>query len=186
MGVCSLPKPEQQLKPVPSDELIARFQLETEGALTRIREDFTRLYADLAVKVAVMGDKVTEMTEAAGRQAKQLEDAVHHTRKGVEECNLALKEAGRQAQEAATSAAVFAKLKDSQPDFHNMVRALEVRLAAVVDANTFLNERITGLVNKVEEFEVVADSFEETAGEVRGLDLNLKKLDMAVRTSRPT
>jgi hypothetical protein len=31
----------------------------------------------------------------------------------------------------------------------------------------------------------VADSFEETQGEVRGLDLVVKKLDSAVRTSRP-
>ncbi len=80
---------------------------------------------------------------------------------------------------------MFAKLKDSQPDFHAMVRALEVRLAAVVDSNTHLNERITSLVKQVEDFEVVAQDFDETLGEVRGLDLAVKKLDTAVRTSRP-
>jgi HAMP domain-containing protein len=178
-----MPKPD--VKPTtPVDELIARFQLETERAIAGVRSDLTGLYADLATKVAVMQDKVTELNTTVGRQTQQLEDAVHHTRKGVDECNLALKEAAKQAREAADSAAVFAKLKDSQPNFAAQVQALEVRLASVVDSNTHLAERLNGLVKQVEEFEVVADSFEETRGEVQGLDLTVQKLGSAVRANR--
>jgi chromosome segregation ATPase len=168
----------------PVDELIARFQLETEKAIAQVRADFTALHQELSTRVATLQDKVTEMTETMRRQERTLEDAVHHTRKGVEECNLALKEAGKQAKDAAESAAVFAKLKDSQPDFAAQVRALETRLAQVRDDNTFLNEQVNGLTKRLDEFEVVAESIEETAGEVRGLDLGLKKLDMQVRTGK--
>lgn len=178
-------KPDAPKPVTPTDELIARFQLETERAIASVRSELTGLYADLATKVAVVHDRCNDMTATVGRQTAQLEEAVHHTRKGVEECNLALKEAGKQAREAADSAAVFAKLKDSQPDFARQVRDLEVRLAAVVDSNSHLSERLNGLVKRLEEFEVVAEGFDEVSGEVRGLDQAVKKLDTLTRTSRP-
>jgi chromosome segregation ATPase len=178
-------KPDQAKATTPTDELIARFQLESERAIEALRGDMMRLHGELATRVATLSDEARQMTATMQSQTLQLENAVHHTRKGVEECNLALKEAGKQAREAADSAAVFAKLKDSQPDFAAQVRALEVRLAAVVDSNSHISERVTGLVKQLEEFEVVAEGFEETVGEVRGLDLAVKKLDSTVRTSRP-
>lgn len=178
-------EPKRKEPEQPRDELIARFQLETERAIEALRADMMRLHGELSTRVANLSDEARQMTATVQAQTLQLENAVHHTRKGVEECNLALKEAGKQAREAADSAAVFAKLKDSQPDFAAQVRALEVRLAAVVDSNTHLSERVTGLVKQLEEFEVVAEGFEETAGEVRGLDIAVKKLDTLTRTSRP-
>ena len=178
-----MPDPKSK-QTTPIDELVARFQLETDRAIADVRRELTTLYADLAVKVAAMHDRVDQMAVVANRQTAQLEDAVHHTRNGVAECNLALKEAAKQAREAADSAAVFAKLKDSQPDFAKQVQALEVRLAAVVDSNTRLHETLNTFVRRLEEFEVVADSFEETAGEVRGLDLTVQKLGTAVRANR--
>jgi chromosome segregation ATPase len=179
-----MPKPEQQQK-TPVDELIARFQLESERAIAGVRADTQRLVGDLATKVAQLQDRVTDMTEAASRQAQALESGLHHTRKAVEETNEAMKVAAKAAQEARDSALVYEKLKESQPDFAAQVRGLEVRLAAVVDANTHLGERLNGLVKQLEEFEIVADAFEETQGEVRGLDLNLKRLDAQVRTNKP-
>lgn len=166
----------------PLDELIARFQLESERAIGAVRADMQRLVGDLATKVAQLQDRVTDMTDASRRQTIALEDGLHHTRKAVQETNEAMKVAAKAAQEARDSALVYEKLKESQPDFAAQVRALEVRIATVVDANAHLSERLNGLVKQLEEFEVVADSFEETQGEVRGLDLSIKKLDMAVRT----
>lgn len=171
--------------PPPVDQLVARFQLETERAIAAVREDMGRAIGDLARKVAVLEDRFTEMRDAAARSAVALEDGLHHTRKAVEETNEAMKVAARAAQEARDSALVYEKLKESQPDFTRQVQALEVRVAAVVDANTHLAERLNGLVSQVEQFEVVADSFEETAGEVRGLDIAVKKLDVISRTNRP-
>lgn len=177
---------EQQVKkpPTPVDQLIARFQLETERAIAGVREDTQRMHGELATRVAQLQDRVSIMTEAANRQAIALEEGLHHTRKAVEETNEAMKVAAKAAQEARDSALVYEKLKDTQPDFAAQVRALEVRLAAVVDANTHLAERINGLVGQIEQFEIVADSFEETRGEVQGLDIAVKKLDMVSRTSR--
>lgn len=168
----------------PVDELLARFQLDNERALDALRSSFQAQQGELAVKVAKLDDKCTEMVATVQRQTAQLEAAIHHTRNGVNECNEAMKVAAKAAREAADSAAVFEKLKDSQPDFHAMVRALEVRLAAVVDKNTLLADQFNGLSKRIDEFEVVADSMEETAGEVRGLDIQVKKLHSLERTSR--
>lgn len=169
----------------PQDELLARFQLQNERDIGKLRTDLTRLHEGLAMKVAQLTDVCTQMTQTVDRQTAQLEDAVHHTREGVKECNLALKESAKAAREAADSAAVFEKLKDSQPDFAAQVRALEVRLASVVDNNKHLHERLDTLGSKLEEFELVAGEFESTAGEVRGLDMAVKRLDHSVRTARP-
>lgn len=166
------------------DELVARFQLQTDRAIASVRQDLQRAHGELATRVAHLQDRVTEMTEASNRQATALESGLHHTRKAVEEVNEAMKVAAKAAQEARDSAIVYEKLKESQPDFAAQVRALEVRLAAVVDANTHLAERFNGLVSQVEQFEVVADSFEETRGEVQGLDIAVKKLDTLSRTNR--
>lgn len=175
-----MPKHEPQ-----RDELIARFQLETERAIATVRDDLTRVIQGQASKVAQLEDLFSAMRDAAARQEKQLAEAVHHTRKGVDECNEAMKVAAKAALEARDSAAVYEKLRETQPDFAAQVRALETRLAAVVDANTHLAERLNGLVRQVEEFEVVADGFESTAGEVRGLDILVQKLETRTRTSKP-
>jgi ABC-type transporter Mla subunit MlaD len=172
-------------KPTPVDELLARFQLENERAISKLRSEFQQQQGDLAMRVAKLTDVCTEMAATVNHQTQQLEDAVHHTRKGVDECNLAMKEAAKAAREAADSAAVFEKLKDSQPDFSRQVQALEVRIAAVVDRNSHLGEMLNGLTKRLDEFEVVADTMEETQGEVRGLDIGLKKLQAQERTSRP-
>lgn len=181
-----MPEPQKKpAAPAPVDQLVARFQLETDRAITAVREDMGRAIGDLARKVATLEDRFTEMRDAASRQAQALESGLHHTRKAVEETNEAMKVAAKAAQEARDSALVYEKLKESQPDFTRQVQALEARLAAVVDTNTHLAERLNGLVAQVEQFEVVADSFEETAGEVRGLDIAVKKLDTLSRTNRP-
>ncbi len=172
-------------KAPPKDELLARFQLETERALTLLEEKWLGLHGDLARKVAVMTDQFDAMTAQLHKQNEQIENAIHHTRKGVEECNLAMKESAKAAREAADSAAVFEKLKDSQPDFHKQVEALESRLAKVVDKNTHIEQMLSGLSKRLEEFEVVAEGVEEARGELSGLDQAVKRLDMQVRTSRP-
>lgn len=168
----------------PLDELLARFQLQNERAIGELRAEFQRQAGDLAVKVAALGDKCEAMTATVQRQTEQLEAAIHHTRNGVNECNEAMKVAAKAAREAADSAAVFEKLKDSQPDFQAQVRALETRLAAVVDKNTHLAEQINGLTKQLDQFESVVDSVEETQGEVRGLDITVKKLQHQERASR--
>lgn len=177
--------PQHMTSVPPVDQIVARFQVETDRALAAIREDMGRAIGDLARKVAVLEDRFTETRDAASRQSVALEDGLHHTRKAVEETNEAMKVAAKAAQEARDSALVYEKLKESQPDFTRQVQALEVRVAAVVDSNTHLAERLNGLVSQIEQFEVVADSFEETAGEVRGLDIAVKKLDTIARTNRP-
>lgn len=180
------PKAEKTASPpTPTDELLARFQLQNERALSAARADFTRLHEGLALKVAGLTDQVTDMVARVERQTTQLEEAVHHTRQGVAECNLALKEAVKAANAAAESAAVFEKLKESQPDFHAAVQGLERRLAAVVDTNTLLREQIERVSARVDELDAVAEEIEETRGDVRGLDLAVKNLDRMARTSAP-
>lgn len=171
--------------PKPIDELLARFQLENERALTKQRGELVALYEALAVQVATLSDECRNNTVTVDRQTRTLEDAVHHTRRGVDECNLALKEASKAAREAADSAAVFEKLKDSQPDFAAQVRGLEKRLAAVVDANTHLAAQFTELNRKMDELEVLDEHVEEARGELRGLDIAVKRLDSATRTRAP-
>lgn len=150
--------PQHMTTVAPIDELIARFQLETERAISGVRQDLERANQTLARKVAQLEDKVTEMTDAATRQVKALEEGLHHTRQAVQETNEAMKVAAKAAQEARDSAAVYEKLKDSQPDYAAQVRGLERRLAEVVDKNTHLEEMLAGLTKQLGEFEVIADA----------------------------
>lgn len=152
-----MPDPKKK-ETAPVDELVARFQLESERAITSVRSDLTAMVQSQALKVAQLEDRVVEMTEQAKRQATAIEDAMHHTRKAVEEVNEAMKVAAKAAQESRDSAAVYEKLKDSQPDYAAQVRALEQRLAEVVDSHTHLNERLQGIVKQLDEFEVITDS----------------------------
>lgn len=151
-----MPEPKKQTPQTPVDELIARFQLESERAIANVRDEFRRLHGELSTRVATLQDTTTNMTAAVEQQRKSLEDASHRTRQGVSECNEAMKVAAKAAREAADSAAVYEKLKDSQPDFAGQVRALERRLAEVVDKNNHLQEQVNRLAKELESFEVVA------------------------------
>ncbi len=168
-----------------ADEQLARYQLETERVIGKLQTDVLKLHEELALKVAMQEDRVNALDATVQRQTRELEEAQHHTRQSVNECNLALKAAARAAQDAADSAAVFEKLRESQPDFEAQVRDLAVKIAKVVDTNTHLAEQFHGLTRRLDEFEVVAESMEDTKGEVRGLDLAVQQLDRSVRTARP-
>jgi predicted nucleic acid-binding Zn-ribbon protein len=176
---------EKTAKPTPTDELLARFQLDNERAIATLRRELLGLHEELARRVASLSDDCRANTVAVERQTRTLEDAVHHTRRGVDECNLALKEAAKAAREAADSAAVFEKLKDSQPNFADQVRALERRLATVVDKNTHLEGLFRDLNRKMDELEVLDERVEEARGDLRGLDIAVKRLDSATRTRAP-
>lgn len=168
----------------PRDELIARFQLDTERAIAGLRDHTQRQLEKLTTQVAALHDSVNRMTHDVNRNTEQLEGAVRATRVRADECNLALKEAVKSANAAADSARVFEMLRAEQPDFRRAVAELEQRLAAVKDDNDRLHGALNALTTRLDDLEIVADSFEETAGEVRGLDLAVKSLNTITRTQR--
>lgn len=179
-----MPDPKRKEPEPPRDELIARFQLDTERAIASLREQTQKQIERLTTQVATLQDSVTRMTHDVNRNTEALEGAVRATRVKADECNLALKEAVKSANAAADSARVFELLRAEQPDFQRAVAALEQRLAAVKDDNTRLHGAVNGLVTRLDDLEVVADSFEEIGGEVRGLDIAVKKLGTETRVSR--
>ena len=154
----------------PADELIARFQLETEAKLAELAAAQQRAMVQHEHKIAAMTDQWNQLSASVAGLQRAVDDGLHHMRKGVEEVNTALREACKQAAKAADAAAVFDKLKSSQPDFHAMVKALELKVAKVQDANTNTLAQLTAASQRLDAFEVMVPEVDEVKATVRGLD----------------
>jgi chromosome segregation ATPase len=160
--------------PAPIEEIIARFQIETEQALATQRQESIRLVEGCERRVAGLVDDWTRTRGEIEALKKTVENAIHDMRQSVAECLNAQRESARSAQAAQQSAAVFDKLKASQPDFHRMVGDQNKTVATIRDAMTHVEERMRGVEKRLDEFDTVAEDYEETKGAVRGLDVIVK------------
>jgi chromosome segregation ATPase len=169
----------------PLDELIARFQVETEKKLAEMRAAHLKEFQDMHTKIAQCQDSVVRTEDRCNRFERLIDDASSAMRAGITEVNTHLRAAVAQTEIARKAAEVFEKLKKSQPDFHKMVQELQVKLGAVRTEQTTTNDRITRLDQRLDEFDIVADNFEETRTTVRGLDPIVKNLnDLSKRVGR--
>lgn len=151
-------------------ELIARFQIDTETLIASIRGDHQRQIAQQDRKVAQLEDQWTAArAELAGIRAA-IDNALHEMREGVREALNSQRQAVAAAEKAATSAAVFDKLKASQPDFHRLVGEVQKDLGRVKDKIVSVEGTISHLSKRIDEFDLVAEDYEETKTTVRGLD----------------
>lgn len=165
-------------------DLIARFQLETEAALKAQRAETVKLAEGLERRVAELADAWAGTRETVKALQIRIETAVHEMQQAVRECINAQKECVAAAQRAQQSAEVFDKLRASQPDLHRMVREQDKVIAHVRDQFTHLEERVGGLGKKLDEFEVLADDYEETKGTVRSMDIHVKDLNKEAQQRR--
>jgi uncharacterized coiled-coil DUF342 family protein len=153
-----------------TSELIARFQLDTEALVATIRADHQRQLATMERKVAGLEDQwETAKAELAGIR-KVIEEALHEMRGGVAEALNSQREAVKHAKHAADSVAVFDKLKASQPDFHRMVKGVQEDMGRVKDKITNVEGAIGHLSKRLDEFDIVANDYQDTKTTVRGLD----------------
>jgi phage shock protein A len=167
-------------------ELIARFQIETEEKLTAIRREHQAQIVQQDRKIGALEDKWGQLHQEVTTIRGAVEDGLHQMRNGVAEVNIALRQAVGFTERAEKSAAVFDKLKASQPDFHRMVRELDVKLGKVQDSQAQMLEQVNGLRRSLDELEVVAEDYEETKGAVRGIDLVVKNLNAEAGQRRKT
>jgi chromosome segregation ATPase len=168
----------------PVAELIARFQLETEALIATLRNDHQRQIVEQERKVAALSDEWTNTRAEVKALREGIEAAVHEIQTSMREAINAQREAVKAAQKAADAAAVFDKLKASQPDFHRIVGEQNKTVARLSDTVTHLGEQLQGLAKQIDAFEVLAEDYEETKGEVRGLDLVVKDLNTEARNRR--
>lgn len=151
-------------------ELIARFQLDTEALIATLRADHQKQIAEQERKVAQLGDQWEQARAELAGIRKAIEAALHEMREGVREALNSQKQAVAAAEKAASSAAVFDKLKASQPDFHRMVQGVQQDLGKVKDKITNVEGTLSQLSKRLDEFDLVATDYEETKTTVRGLD----------------
>lgn len=151
-------------------ELIARFQLDTEALIAGIRKDHQKQIAQLESKAASLEDQWAAARQELAGIRKTIEDALHEMRGGVAEALNSQKQAVAAAQKAADAAAVFDKLKASQPDFYRMVQGVQLDLGKVKDRITNVDGTVSALSRRIDELDRVATDYEETKTTVRGLD----------------
>lgn len=151
-------------------ELIARFQIDTEALIAGIRADHQRQIAEQERKVAALEDQWTAARAELAGIRTAIDEALHEMRQGVREALNSQKQAVVAAEKAASSAAVFDKLKASQPDFHRMVQGVQQDLGRVKDKITNVEGTLGSLSKRLDEFDLVAEDYEETKTTVRGLD----------------
>ncbi len=175
------PEPAPPLDPV---EVVARFQIETDLALAAIRQEHRQGLVALEGRVAALVDEWTRTRDTVSDLRRTVEDALHQMRKGIEEAINAQRESVAAAQKAQTAAAVFDKLKASQPDFHRMVSDQNKTVASMRDAMTLLEEQVRGYAKRLDELDAVAVDYEDTKGAVRGLDIVVKDLNTEARQRR--
>jgi chromosome segregation ATPase len=170
----------------PRDELIARFQLETEQRLAAIQAGFQQSIASIERKVAEAVDTCRRLDAQFASFEKLVDESTHQTRGAEARVNDALKEAVKAATRAAESAAVYEKLKNSQPDFRKDVQGLERRLAEVRDEQTEAKTRHEHICQRLDEFEIVAEDYGETKGTVTAIDKIVGDLNTASKRQRST
>jgi uncharacterized coiled-coil DUF342 family protein len=179
--LADMPPPEP-----PVAELIARFQIDTEALIADMRKSHQSQLAEQQRKIDHLTDNWertrAEFSELRGR----IEAAVHDMVEGVKEALNAQREAVKHATKASDAAAVFDKLKASQPDFHRMVRDLDLKISGAIDETTKTVELCNGLSRRLDEFETVAVDYEETKGQLRGIDHIVKNLDADHKQRRRT
>lgn len=176
--------PPAEDPPPPIVELVARFQLDTEAAVAALRGETIKMVEGLERRVAALQDDWTRTRDEVKGLGAKVEDAIHLMGQSVSECINAQRESVGAAQRASASAAVFEKLRDSQPDFHRMVREQDKVVAGLRDALTHAQEMISGFGKRLDEFDVVAEDYEETKGAVRGIDTIVKDLNSEARQRR--
>jgi methyl-accepting chemotaxis protein len=162
--------------PLPVDELVARFQIETEAALGALRAEFLRIVTDQERKVAGLADEWTRTRSEVTELRKGIEDAIHRMNEAVKEALVSQRESSRHASTAQNAAAVFEKLRAAQPDIHRMVSDQNKVIASARDQLTHLGEQLNAISKRLDEFDVVAEDYEDTKGAVRGMDLIVKDL----------
>lgn len=169
----------------PIDELVARFQVDTEKRIAELQATHLKEFQNMHAKIAACQDAVVRTEDRCNKFERLIDDASSAMRAGIAEVNTALRAAIGQTEIARKAAEVFEKLKKSQPDFYKMVQELQVKLGQVRTEQTTTNDRITGLAQRLDEFDIVADNFEETRTTVRGLDPIVKNLnDLSKRVGR--
>lgn len=170
--------------PLDPVEVVARFQIETDTALAIIRKEHRQGIVALETRVAALVDEWIRTRDTVSELRRTVEDALHQMRKGIEEAINAQRESMAAAQKAQTAAAVFDKLKASQPDFHRMVNDQNKTVASMRDAMTLLEEQVRGYAKRLDELDAVAVDYEDTKGAVRGLDIVVKDLNSEARQRR--
>lgn len=164
--------------PEPSvPELIARFQIDTESLIATMRKEHQGQISAQDRKVAALEDQWTAARSELAAIRGVVDEALHSIRQGVAEALNAQREAIAHAKKAGDSAAVFEKLKASQPDFHRLVGEVQKKLGQVEDKITHVEGTMSHLSKRIDEFELVAEDYQETKTTVRGLDPIVKVLD---------
>ena len=131
-------------------ELVARFQLHTETLLSEARQEQRRDIERLQRNVGQLQTDVAELKGTYGELLRRFEDGAREWRAATTECNVALRQAVAQADKATAAAQVYEKLRDAQPDFFGMVRAVERRMGEVQDRMRVLGEQVNGLQGTVD------------------------------------
>lgn len=175
------PEPGAPLDPA---EVVARFQLETEATLATIKREHQTQLVGQERKIAMLDDAWTRTREEVTALKRTVDDALHQMRVGIEEVLNAQRLSMAAASKAETAAAVFDKLKASQPDLHRMVRDQDKVVAGVRDKMTHLGEQVSGYAKRLDELDAVAVDYEDTKGAVRGLDMVVKDLNSEARQRR--
>lgn len=177
-------KPKEEVQSQPVDELIARFQLETERMIATLTTEHRRSSVDQERKIATLTDSWQQLTADVRDLRKAIDDGLHQMRQGVSEVNVALRRTVEYAEQAATSAKVYDKLKASQPDFQRAVKELHLKCGSIQDANNNTLAQLNSLSQRLDEFEVVTCDYEETKGTVRGMDRIVADLNGAEQRRR--
>jgi phage-related tail protein len=154
------------LPPEPLDpaEVVARFQLETDATIATIKREHQGQLVEQERKIARLEDAWTRTRDEVTALKRTVDDALHQMRQGLEEVLNAQRLSMAAATKAETAAAVFDKLKASQPDLHRMVRDQDKVVASVRDQMTHLAEQVGGYAKRLDELDAVAVDYEDTKG----------------------
>lgn len=171
-------------EPLDPAEVVARFQLETDATIATIKREHQGQLVEQERKIARLEDAWTRTRDEVTALKRTVDDALHQMRQGLEEVLNAQRLSMAAATKAETAAAVFDKLKASQPDLHRMVRDQDKVVASVRDQMNHLAEQVGGYAKRLDELDAVAVDYEDTKGAVRGLDIVVKDLHSSERQRR--
>lgn len=132
----------KKLEPQPVEEMVARFQVDTQAVIDSVRSELGKQLALVLQKCANHDTALAELRTQFGDVARKADSAEHVMRQGVKEVNEALRVAVGLAREAQESAKVYEALRESQPDLRGAVVEAQERVGRLSDKLRLLEAQL--------------------------------------------
>ena len=133
----------------PTEQLVAKFQLDTEKALAAHRAQFDALLKPIRTELGRVQSSAEELRALYAGTLERVEHFAHEMTQGVKETREALSKAVKMAAAAEEAAQVYEKLQEAAPDWEDRLRQAQRAAGKASDRLTALESQVNEAVGEL-------------------------------------